>query len=110
MFTHLDGIHKLLEVVAISMQRVAGGEEGDGLATLVQQHWAGGRSQTSTGKEIKDETAWEEIRHGDNKEHSLQVPHLVFVEVGTFILNYGCHQTILWNPRIILKQKNCLFP
>ena len=79
LFTHLDGIHKLLKVVAIPMQRVVGGEEGDGLATLVQQHWAGGWSQTSTGKEINDETAWEEIRHGDNKEHSLPVPHLVFV-------------------------------
>jgi len=61
------------------MQRVVGGEEGDGLATLVQQHWAGGRSQTSTGKEIKDETAWEGIRHGDNKEHSVTVSRLVFV-------------------------------
>jgi len=79
LFTHLDSIHKLLEVVAIPMQRVVGGEEGDGLATLVQQHWAGGRSQTSTGKEIKDETAWEGIRHGDNKEHSVTVSRLVFV-------------------------------
>ena len=55
--SYLDSIHKLLYVVSISVDGVrVGGEESDGLGTLVQQHAACVLSQTSRTKELKDVT------------------------------------------------------
>ena len=47
------------------MHRVAGGEHGDCLVTLVQQGWTGGGGQASNGKEIKDETRVERRSGGE---------------------------------------------